>query len=177
MSQATTFEDLKAKAEVYYGDEICREKFRHLLTEIGFPDGLVITLQEIEEYGHVRDTGFVWLKHKKKNKEEKKKNEFFKFDNIFIWHDTEVTAYFEPNKIKNLTGVKAKDFLIWITLSEIYVNGDHGAASPSSMITFRTPAGLSKSFPSSVFELGNTPLMVHKEIAEAKEGDSSKIEM
>ncbi|KAH7513517.1 hypothetical protein FEM48_Zijuj12G0208700 [Ziziphus jujuba var. spinosa] len=52
-----------------------------------------------------------------------------------------------PNRIRNLTSVKAKEFLIWITLNEIVVND-----SSAKLITFKTLAGLSKSFPVSVFE-------------------------
>lgn len=131
--------EMKAKAEVYYGDEICREKFMLLLSEIGLPDGLLI-LQDIEECGYVKEIGFVWLKHKQKKQ--------YRFDNILVCYDTEVTAYVEPNKIKNLTGVKAREFLIWITLSEIFVRNP-----PARWITFKTTAGLSKSFPTSVFTL------------------------
>lgn len=130
--------EMKAKAEVFYGDEICREKFMLLMSEIGLPDGLLL-LQDIEECGHVKDIGFIWLKHKQKRE--------YRFDNILVCYDTEVTAYVEPNKIKKLTGVKAKEFLIWITLSEIFVRNP-----PARWITFKTSAGLSKSFPTSVFK-------------------------
>jgi hypothetical protein len=129
--------EMKAKAEVYYGDEICREKFMLLLSEMGLPDGLLI-LKDIEECGYVKEIGFVWIKHKQKREH--------RFYNVVVCYDTEVTAYFEPKKIKKLTGVKAKEFWIWITLSEIYVKDP-----PARWITFKTPAGLSKSFPISVF--------------------------
>ncbi|KAG2726811.1 hypothetical protein I3843_01G125600 [Carya illinoinensis] len=129
--------EMKAKAEVYHGDEPCREKFMLLLSEMGLPDGLLI-LEDIEECGYVKEIGFVWLKHKQKRE--------YRFDNFLVRYDTVVTAYFEPNKIKKLTGVKAKEFWIWITLSEIYVKDP-----PARLITFKTPAGLSKSFPISVF--------------------------
>lgn len=132
-------EKMKARAEVYHGDEVCRRKFMLLLAGIGLPVGL-LTLGDIEECGHVKELGFVWLKHKQKKKH--------KFENVVVWFDTEVTAYFERNKIKNLTGVKAKEFLIWISLCEIYVND----SSPNGSITFKTPAGLSKSFPISLFQ-------------------------
>ncbi|XP_050217040.1 uncharacterized protein LOC126667931 [Mercurialis annua] len=129
--------DVKSRAEIYHGDESCRDKFMFLLEQIGLPNGL-LTIEEIEEFGYVKDTGFVWLRHNKKR-------HYHKFENIVICYDTEVTAYFEHNKIKNLTGVKAKEFLIWIPLSEIYIN--HAAS-----ITFKTPPGLSKSFPLSLFK-------------------------
>ncbi|KAJ1414328.1 hypothetical protein SESBI_18867 [Sesbania bispinosa] len=142
-------EELKAKAEVYHGDQVCREKFSLLLAEIGLPDG-ILTIQDIEECGYVKEKGFVWLKLEKKMKH--------RFDNILVCYDTVVTAYVEPNKIKNLTGVKAKDFLVWFTLTEIHVKGP----PEGSVITFKSLVGLSMSFPVSLFQAG-------KEVPEAKE--------
>ncbi|GAV71674.1 DUF538 domain-containing protein [Cephalotus follicularis] len=150
MSMVT--EDLKAKAEVCYGDETCREKFMLLLTEIGLPIGL-LRVQDIEECGYVRDIGFVWLKHKEKR-------QCYRFDKLVICYDTMVTAYVEHNKIKNLTGVKAKEFLIWINLTEIYVDNTPAAGS----ITFKTPVGLSKSFPLSLF----TSIMNKEQVKEVE---------
>ncbi|TKY54277.1 hypothetical protein E2542_SST18683 [Spatholobus suberectus] len=139
MSSVT--EELKSKAEVYYGDKVCREKFSLLLAEIGLPDGL-LTIQDIEECGYVKEKGFVWLKLEKKKEH--------KFDNILVCYDTVVTAYVEPNKIKNLTGVKARDFLVWFNLNEIYVKGP----PEGPVITFKSIVGLSMSFPLSLFKAG-----------------------
>ncbi|GAU16694.1 hypothetical protein TSUD_199360 [Trifolium subterraneum] len=133
-------EELKSKAEVYYGDKVCREKFSLLLAEKGLPDGLLTIQQDIEECGHVKEIGFVWLKLGKKMQS--------KFDNILVCYDSVVTAYVEPNKIKNLTGVKARDFLVWFTLNEIYVKPVKGG----SFITFKSIVGLSMTFPLSLFQ-------------------------
>ncbi|CAN8255648.1 unnamed protein product [Cochlearia groenlandica] len=140
-------EAVKAKAEIYYGDKTCREKFGSLLTEIGLPNRL-LSNQEIEECGYVKDTGFVWLKHKPKHEKGKRNQDHrFRFDNVVVCFEDEVTAYFEPNKIKKLTGVKAKEFLVWISLGEIHVNRSSG------LITFKTQVGLlSKSLPLSLFQ-------------------------
>lgn len=140
-------EAMKAKAEVYHGDKTCREKFISLLSEIGLPNRL-LSNKEIEECGYVKDTGFVWLKHKKKKQDQKRRyQDLFRFDNVVVCFEDEVTAYFEPNKIKKLTGVKAKEFVVWISLGEIHVNRSTG------LITFKTQVGLlSKSLPLSVFE-------------------------
>lgn len=140
-------EAMKAKAEVYHGDKTCREKFGSLLSEIGLPNRLLST-QEIEECGYVKDTGFVWLKHKQKEEKGRNQDRFrLRFDNVVVCFEDEVTAYFEPNKIKKLTGVKAKEFVVWISLGEIHVNRSSG------LITFMTQVGLlSKSLPLSLFE-------------------------
>ncbi|XP_022745198.1 uncharacterized protein LOC111295754 [Durio zibethinus] len=135
-------EEIKASAsEIYHGDEICQEKSKFLLQEVGMPRGL-LPLKDIEECGYVKDTGFVWLKQKK--------SITHKFEKIgkLVSYATEVTAVVEKNKIKRLTGVKTKELLVWITLSDIYVDDP-----PTGKITFKTPAGLSRSFPVSAFEI------------------------
>eukprot|EP00262_Sarcandra_glabra_P010377 TRINITY_DN25636_c0_g1_i1.p1 TRINITY_DN25636_c0_g1~~TRINITY_DN25636_c0_g1_i1.p1 ORF type:complete len:175 (+),score=35.78 TRINITY_DN25636_c0_g1_i1:78-527(+) len=137
-------EEIKAKAEVYYGDEICKEKSKELLQEVGLPRGL-LPLKDIIECGYARETGFVWLKQKNKIEH--------KFDKIkkLVSYATEVTATVEKNRIKNLVGVKTRELLIWITLSEMFV----GNPPDDGKITFKTPAGLSKTFPTSAFELND----------------------
>lgn len=132
-------EELKAKAEVYLGDEICQVKSKFLLQEVGLPRGL-LPLKDIIECGYVEETGFVWLKQKKKIEH------YYEKIGKLVSYATDITAYVEKNKIKNLTGVKAKELLIWITISEI--TGDD-----SPKMTFKTPAGLFRTFPRVAFEL------------------------
>ena len=149
-------EEIKASAsEIYHGDEICQEKSKFLLQEIDMPRGL-LPLKDIEECGYVKDTGFVWLKQKK--------SITHKFEKIgkLVSYATEVTAVVEQNKIKKLTGVKTKELLIWITLSDIYLDDP-----PTGKITFKTPAGLSRSFPVSAFE-------IEGEVKGAKEKNEEK---
>ena len=153
MSVAT--EEIKAKgAEVYKGDEICQEKSKELLKEIGLPNGL-LPLKDIEECGIVRETGYVWLKQRK--------NTTHKFEKIgkLVSYATEVTAVVEKNKIKKLTGVKTKELLIWVSLSDIYVDDP-----PTGKITFQTPAGLFRTFPVSAFQV-EEPL---KQVSEKEHG-------
>ncbi|XP_077240335.1 uncharacterized protein LOC143881231 [Tasmannia lanceolata] len=134
-------EELKANAEVYCGDELGREKSRFLLQEVGLPRGL-LPLEDIIECGYVKETGFVWLKQKKKKEHT--------FDQIgkLVSYAPEITAYVEKFKIKKLTGVKTKELLIWLSLTEIYVDDP-----PTGKITCKTPTGLFRTFPTSAFEL------------------------
>lgn len=138
---AVITEEIKAKAEFYNGDDLCQEKSKMLLKEIGLPNGL-LPLKDMEECGYVRETGFVWMKQKK--------SLTHKFEKIgkLVSYAPEVTAYVEQNKIKKLTGVKTKELLIWVTLSDIYVDDP-----PTGKITFKTPSGLFRSFPVSAFEV------------------------
>ncbi|KAM7278827.1 hypothetical protein ACFE04_005961 [Oxalis oulophora] len=136
-------QELRAKADQYYtGDEICQEKSKFLLSEVGLPTGL-LPLHDIEEVGYIEATGFVWLKQKKAIV-----HKFEKINNKQVSYSTEVTAYVEKNKIKKLTGVKAKELLVWITISDITMDDP-----PTGKLTFKTPAGLFKTFPTSAFEL------------------------
>ncbi|KAF7805039.1 uncharacterized protein G2W53_044150 [Senna tora] len=134
-------EEMRAKAEMYEGEQLCQEKSKLLLKEVGLPNGL-LPLKEMEECGYVKETGFVWLKQKKSCTH--------KFEKIgkLVSYDKLVTAHVEPGKIKKLTGVKTKELLVWITLSDIYVDDP-----PTGKITFQTPAGLFRSFPVSAFEI------------------------
>ncbi|PKI68316.1 uncharacterized protein LOC116213447 [Punica granatum] len=153
-------DEIKANAEVYHGDDLCQEKSKFLLKEIGLPNGL-LPLKDIEECGYVKETGFVWLKQKKKTDH--------KFDKIgrLVSYAPEVTAYVEQNRIKKLTGVKTKELLIWISLSDIYVDDP-----PTGKITFKTPAGLSRSFPVSAFEIEEEVKDV-KEESDVKEANAA----
>lgn len=127
---------------IYYGNAICQEKTKLLLTEMGLPNGL-ITKKDIEECGYVKDTGFVWLRQKKPNIT---KNEII--GGKITSNAIEVTAFIEKFKIKKLTGVKSKELFMWIAVSDIIVDNP-----PTGKITFKTSSGLYKSFPVSAFQI------------------------
>lgn len=133
-------DEVRARAEKYTGDEICREKTKEFLKEVSMPNGL-LPLKDIEEVGYDRETGVVWLKQKK--------SITHKFEAIgkLVSYGTEVTAQVEVGKIKKLTGVKAKELLIWVTLNELVLE----QPTSSGKINFRTPTGLSRTFPVSAF--------------------------
>ncbi|XP_048127476.1 uncharacterized protein LOC115752786 [Rhodamnia argentea] len=153
-------EEIKAQAEFYRGDEMCQEKSKFFLKEAGLPNGL-LPLKDMEECGYVKETGFVWMKQKKKTDH--------KFEQIgkLVSYAPEITAYVEKGKIKKLTGVKTKELLLWVTLSDIYVDDP-----PTGKITFRTPTGLFRTFPVSAFEVEEPVKDVSKN-KEVKEGSAA----
>ncbi|KAG6406299.1 hypothetical protein SASPL_133899 [Salvia splendens] len=114
-----------AASEMYRGDDICQEKSKFLLTEMGLPNGL-LPLRDIIEYG------------------------------------AEVTAYVEQKRIKKLTGVKAKEMLMWLTICDIYVDDP-----PTGKITFKSPTGLSRSFPVNAFVIEDDSATIKPEPAAA----------
>ncbi|CAL0302335.1 unnamed protein product [Lupinus luteus] len=150
-------DDIKSRAEIYHGDELCQLKSKELLKEIALPNGL-LPLKDIEECGYDRESGYVWLKQKK--------SYTHKFEKIgkLVSYGAEVTAHVENGKIKKLFGVKTKELLLWVTLSDIYVDDP-----ASGKITFKTPAGLYRSFPVSAFEIEEKSVDNRKNGNEANE--------
>lgn len=138
---ALVTDEIRAKSEMYHGDEMCQIKSKELLKEVGLPNGL-LPLKDMEECGYDRESGFVWL--------IQKKSSTHKFEKIgkLVTYAPEVTAYVEFGKIKKLTGVKVKELLVWLTLNEICLDDP-----PTGKITFKTPAGLFRTFPVSAFEI------------------------
>ncbi|KAJ8761979.1 hypothetical protein K2173_006581 [Erythroxylum novogranatense] len=106
------------------------------------PNGL-LPLKDILEVGYNRSTGFVWLTQK--NQAEHK----FKAADRLVWYDKVVTAFVEKRKMRKVTGVKAKELLIWVSIEDIYVDEkDLGTVTFSNSLT-----GISRSFHTSAFQL------------------------
>ncbi|KAM2132564.1 hypothetical protein PS1_013320 [Malus domestica] len=118
MSSLITAE-IKSKAdELYHEDEICQQKTKQLFSEISLPNGL-LPLKQKKSYTH-------------------------KFEKIgkLVIYAPEVTTIVEKGKIKKLTGVKTKELLVWVQLSNIYVDDPQ-----TGKVTFKTPNGLFRTFP------------------------------
>ncbi|XP_058740533.1 uncharacterized protein LOC131612803 [Vicia villosa] len=138
-------EEIKSKSEVFHGDQICQQICKDFLVEFALPNGL-LPLKDITEVGRHRETGFVWVKQKKSIT-----HRFEKIGKVTSYA-TEVTARVVKGRIKKMTGVKTKELFIWITLSDVYIDDP-----PTGKITFQTPAGLSRTFPVSAFEVDEKP--------------------
>ncbi|KAI0493196.1 hypothetical protein KFK09_027472 [Dendrobium nobile] len=141
MASQTIVDSHREGAEVFQGDEICRKKSIELLEELCLPKGL-FPLEDIEEFGYNRTSGFIWLVQKKK------KDHVFKPIKRAVSYAPEVTSFVEKYKLKKLTGVKTKELLLWLSVVEVYFE-----KPTSEKLTFKTGTGLSDSFPASAFEL------------------------
>ncbi|EPS66296.1 hypothetical protein M569_08484, partial [Genlisea aurea] len=140
-SSSVTAETRAAASEIHRGDSAaCLSKLKSLLTEMQLPNGL-FPLKDAEEVGYVKETGFFWAIQKAKSQH--------KFEGIgkAVHYDRQVTAFVEPKALRKITGVKTKDF-VSITISEICVD-DLSAGK----LSFRSPMGLSKSFPVKAFQV------------------------
>ncbi|RCV09983.1 hypothetical protein SETIT_2G074800v2 [Setaria italica] len=130
-------------AEVFNGDAICMKKSVNLLEELGLPKGL-LPMEDIQEFGYNRTTGFMWLVQGKKKVEHT-----FKKIKQTVSYAAEVTAFAEKGKLRKITGVKTKELMLWLSVVEVCVP----EASPEK-VTFKTGTGLSDSFDATAFALG-----------------------
>ena len=142
MAHKNSIEANREGAEIYTGDDLCRQKSIDLLEELGLPRGLLPMDGNVEELGINRQTGFLWVRQKKAL------NYTFRKAGRLVCFGTEVTGFLENRKIKQVTGVKSRELLMWFPLGEFFVDPKN-----PTKITFRTPAGLSLSYPTSAFEL------------------------
>lgn len=132
-------QDERAGAEIVHGSEECYRHSIDLLEELGFPKG-VLPLQDLEECGRVRETGFVWMRQRAPYEH------FFVGSNSRVSYAAEVTAYVEKFKMKKMTGVKSKQVFLWVPITEMSIEGPE-----SKKIYFKTPMGIGKSFPLTAF--------------------------
>ncbi|PIA41587.1 hypothetical protein AQUCO_02200197v1 [Aquilegia coerulea] len=139
MASSQTIENHRENAEIYNGDELCKAKSLELLREIDMPNGL-LPLKDIVEVGYNRTSGFVWLKQKKAI------THVFKSIGKNVSYAQEISAFVENHKLKKVTGVKSKELLIWVTIADIFID-----RNDSEKIVFKTPAGMSRTFPVSAF--------------------------
>lgn len=80
------------------------QKATQLITEFGLPDGL-LPLQDVEECGHNKETGYVWITQRKPIVHK------FKEISKQVSYGDKITAYLDKGRLKKLTGVKAKELL------------------------------------------------------------------
>uniref|UniRef100_A0A1D1Y5M6 Uncharacterized protein At5g01610 n=1 Tax=Anthurium amnicola TaxID=1678845 RepID=A0A1D1Y5M6_9ARAE len=151
MAQAT-IEAHREGAEIYTGDALCQEKSLELLREFHLPLGL-LPLEDVQEVGYHQESGFVWLRQKKARTHN------FRKASRLVSYATDVTAFVEDRRMRRVTGVKSKELLIWVTISEFFLD-----PKDFSKVTFKTPAGLSRTFPASAFDLdADSPAAKYKQ--------------
>lgn len=129
-------------AEIFHGEEVCKQKSHQLLDKMSLPRGL-LPLEDVVEFGYNATSGFVWLKQKKR------KEHRFRSVGRTVSYDAEVMGFVEEHRMRRLTGVKSKEILIWVSISDIYVD----PSSDPDKITFANGTGISRSFPVSAFQL------------------------
>ncbi|KAL7129460.1 hypothetical protein ABFS83_13G067600 [Erythranthe nasuta] len=132
----------KQGAIVKKGHEEGLKMATSLLEEFGLPLGL-LPLANVIEVGFVRATGYMWIV------QEKKVEHDFKMISKLVGYSCDINGYIEKKRIKKLSGVKAKEFMMWPPVSEIKID----EAAPGK-IHFKSLAGITKTFPVEAFALG-----------------------
>ncbi|EMS68705.1 hypothetical protein TRIUR3_28272 [Triticum urartu] len=94
-----------------------------------------------EQFSGIKESGFVWLKQKKRV------DHYFAKAGRHVSYATEVSAIAEKGRLKKISGVKAKEMLIWVNLHEICVDDP-----PTGKLHCKAIGGLSRSFPVEAFE-------------------------
>lgn len=139
MAAKTPQDEQRQGAEIIHGAEECYNHSLTVLSELGFPKG-VLPLKDLEECGLVRETGFVWMRQKAPYEH------FFVGTNTLVRYDREVTAYLDKGRMKKMSGVKSKQFLLWVPIVEMSIE-----ENAADKIYFKTPMGIGRSFPITAF--------------------------
>eukprot|EP01018_Ginkgo_biloba_P029674 Gb_20758 [translate_table: standard] len=124
---------------VMSGDEVCIPRSADLLESLGLPGGL-LPLKNIQECGFDKKTGLVWIKQKKKSQH------YFKRAGRLVCFDEEVKAYVEDRRLKNVSGVRTKELLVWAPVGDITIEGPF-----DETIRFKSYGGISRTFPAKAF--------------------------
>ncbi|XP_042505530.1 uncharacterized protein LOC122082110 [Macadamia integrifolia] len=134
-----SMEEERAGAEIVRGKEASTRFSEELMKELGFPSGVFPTGEgELEECGRVKATSFVWWKWK---------DPFEHFNiatNSKASYAAETTAYVEKGRMRKVTGVKAKQLMLRVSIVEMSIESN-------DKITFKTALGVGKSFPLTSF--------------------------
>jgi hypothetical protein len=83
----------------------------------------------------------VWLRQRRKV------DHYFAKAGRHVTYGAEVSAVADKGRLKKITGVKAKEMLLWVTLHEICVDDP-----PTGKLHCKAIGGLSRSFPVEAFE-------------------------
>lgn len=139
-------EDAKKQDSVIWtGHQESLKQAVALLEEFKLPTGL-LPLEDVVEIGYVKATGYMWITQKKKVEHN------FKLAGKLVSYATEINGYLEKRRIKKLSGVKAKELLIWAPVGDISV--DDSAVVAAAKIHFKSFAGITKTFPVEAFGPG-----------------------
>lgn len=128
-----------AGSEIVHGPDAGYRRSMEILDELGMPRGVLPLKGLIEEWGMVKETGFLWMKLKAPHQH------YYAKAKILVSYAPEVTAYVEKHKITKVTGIKTKQLLVWVPVAEMFIE------DPASEKLCVKAVGFTKSYPFSVF--------------------------
>ncbi|KAH8941169.1 hypothetical protein BDL97_14G023800 [Sphagnum fallax] len=139
----------KEEARVEKGSESLEEAIK-LIEEFRLPGGL-LPLENVVECGYVKESGYVWITQKKAIQHT------FKKISKQVSYGENITAYLEKGRLKKLTGVKAKELLLWVSIVDISLENPDAEPTEKeedAKIHFKSFAGIGKTFPLKAFARG-----------------------
>jgi hypothetical protein len=139
----------KEEARVEKGSESLKEAIK-LIEEFRLPGGL-LPLENVVECGYIKESGYVWITQKKAIQHT------FKKISKQVSYGENITAYLEKGRLKKLTGVKAKEFLLWVSIVDISLENPDAEPTEKeedAKIHFKSFAGIGKTFPVKAFARG-----------------------
>jgi hypothetical protein len=142
MKIATMAVQLSEKTLVVKGHEECFARAKELIEKFNLPGGL-LPLDDIQEVTYDEETGYFYVKQKSKTSHR------FALADQVVSYAEEVKGYLLLNRIKNLSGVRAKEFFFWVPVGDISVDDP-----PTGKIHFKTYAGLGETFSVDAFAPG-----------------------
>lgn len=134
-----TDEDRKG-ALIYSGhdvDSLCQKRAQRVLEEYKLPVGLLF-VEDILEFGFNKNTGYLWIIQKNQTEH------YFEVIDELVSYATEVSAYIEEGRLKNVRGIKARELILWFPINDVTVGGDKAFV--------KTFANITKAFPVTAFQ-------------------------
>ncbi|MCO5559380.1 hypothetical protein L7F22_012979 [Adiantum nelumboides] len=121
------------------GHDVCFRNASDLLEVMGLPGGL-LPVENVVNCGFDKKSGLVWIRQKKPSRH------YFRRIRRTVSFDTEVRAYISPNRLQSVSGVHAREFLLWAPVGDVSLVDDK--------LKFKTYGGISKTFPADAFAKG-----------------------
>lgn len=134
-------ENHKKGAHIWTGHDNSFSKAVALMEEFRLPAGL-LPLEDIVELGFVTATGYFWVVQRNKVEHT------FKMIGKLVSYGTQISGFLSSYCINKVSGVKAREFLIWVPV------GDISVAEATGKIHFKSIGGLTKVFPVEAFAPG-----------------------
>ncbi|KAI5060790.1 hypothetical protein GOP47_0025210 [Adiantum capillus-veneris] len=122
------------------GHDVCFRNASDLLEAMGLPGGL-LPMENVVDCGFDKKSGLVWIRQKKPTRH------FFHRIRRTVSFGTEVRAYISPNRLHSVSGVHARELLLWAPVGDVSLIDE-------DKLKFKTYGGISKTFPADAFAKG-----------------------
>ena len=133
--------ELKPKAFMAkdYSHDFSFDNAADLLESMGLPGGL-LAMEDVLDCSFNKESGILWIRQKEKTQH------YFRRIGRMVSYDTEIRAQIGDHRLHSISGVKAKEFLVWTPIFDVSAIEDK--------IKFRTYGGILRTFCADAFARG-----------------------